>query len=117
MLRDRSFKVACFSVSSGERIAVVPARVLPSLLDCLLCRFDGLLPEAFRVDGNRELLDKVVPAFVLPRTVVYDVGGGKNPVVDPQRKAELGLRVWIPLGEAIQKTLAWQRSAKAILSR
>ena len=38
------------------------------------------------------------------------------PAVD-RAEAELGLRVWIPLGEAIQKTLAWQRSAKAILSR
>lgn len=30
---------------------------------------------------------------------------------------ELGLRVWIPLDEAIRKTLAWQRSARAVLSR
>ncbi len=59
----------------------------------LSLRFDGLLPEGFRLDGNREFLDTLVPAFVQPRTVVYDVGGGKNPVVAPQRKAELGLRV------------------------
>jgi nucleoside-diphosphate-sugar epimerase len=31
-------------------------------------------------------------------------------------EVELGLRVWIPLDEAIRKTLAWQRSAKAVLS-
>lgn len=30
---------------------------------------------------------------------------------------ELGLRAWIPLDEAIRKTLAWQRSVKAVLSR
>lgn len=30
--------------------------------------------------------------------------------------AELALRAWIPLDEAIRKTLAWQRSARAILS-
>jgi nucleoside-diphosphate-sugar epimerase len=29
---------------------------------------------------------------------------------------ELGLRAWIPLDEAIRKTLAWQRSARAVLS-
>ncbi|SDS08606.1 NAD-dependent epimerase/dehydratase family protein [Opitutus sp. GAS368] len=29
---------------------------------------------------------------------------------------ELGLRAWIPLNEAVRKTLAWQRSAKAVLS-
>ena len=32
-------------------------------------------------------------------------------------ETELGLRVWIPLEEAIGKTLAWQRTAKAVLSR
>jgi SAM-dependent methyltransferase len=56
-------------------------------------RFDGLLPEGFRIDGNREFLDKLVPAFLQPRTVVYDVGGGENPVVGPERKTELDLRV------------------------
>jgi len=56
-------------------------------------RFDCLLPEDFRVDGNREYLDKLVPAFVQPRNVIYDVGGGKNPAVGVERKAELGLRV------------------------
>lgn len=30
---------------------------------------------------------------------------------------ELGLRVWIPLDEAVRKTLAWQRSTKTVLSR
>jgi SAM-dependent methyltransferase len=55
--------------------------------------FDRLLPPAFRVDGNRDFLDSVVPENVRPGTVVYDVGGGKNPVISPQRKARLGLRV------------------------
>lgn len=31
-------------------------------------------------------------------------------------EAELGLRVWIPLDEAIRKTIAWQRNAKAVPS-
>jgi len=31
-------------------------------------------------------------------------------------EVELGLRAWIPLDEAVRKTLAWQRSAKAVLS-
>ena len=29
---------------------------------------------------------------------------------------ELGLQAWIPLGEAIRRTMAWHRSAKAALS-
>lgn len=32
-------------------------------------------------------------------------------------ETELGLRVWIPLDEAIRKTIAWQRSAKTALAR
>lgn len=31
-------------------------------------------------------------------------------------EAELGLRAWIPLGEALRKTIAWQRSAHIVLS-
>jgi dTDP-glucose 4,6-dehydratase len=37
------------------------------------------------------------------------------PSID-RAEAELGLRAWIPLDEAIRKTIAWQRSAKAVLS-
>ncbi len=45
------------------------------------------------VDGNREFLDEVVPRNVRAGDVVYDVGGGKNPVIGAERKAELRLRV------------------------
>lgn len=31
-------------------------------------------------------------------------------------EVELGLRAWIPLDEAVRKTLAWQRSARTVLS-
>jgi len=55
--------------------------------------FDRLLPRRFRIDGNREFVDSVIPQNVQPGTVVYDLGGGKNPVIGPRRKAELGLRV------------------------
>lgn len=54
---------------------------------------DRLLPAAFRIDGNREFLESVVPQNVRRGAVVYDVGGGKNPVISPARKAELGVRV------------------------
>lgn len=37
------------------------------------------------------------------------------PAVD-RAGVELGLRVWIPLAEAIRKTIAWQRNARAVLS-
>jgi nucleoside-diphosphate-sugar epimerase len=32
-------------------------------------------------------------------------------------ETELGLRAWVPLDEAIRKTLAWQRSSRAVPSR
>ena len=57
-----------------------------------LC-FDRLLPRAFRVDGNREFLDSIVPENLKAGAVIYDVGGGKNPVITRERKTELGLRV------------------------
>ena len=38
------------------------------------------------------------------------------PAVD-RAGLELGLHVWIPLAEGIRKTIAWQRSPKAVLAR
>jgi SAM-dependent methyltransferase len=55
--------------------------------------FDRLLPRELRVDGNRDFLDAVVPQNINAGDVVYDVGGGKNPVISPDRKAALGIRV------------------------
>jgi SAM-dependent methyltransferase len=69
------------------------ARRLIDLQTRLTGRFDRLLPEDFRIDGNREFLDAVVPEYLKAGAVVYDVGGGKNPVVGCERKAALGLRV------------------------
>ena len=55
-------------------------------------RFDRLLPKTLLVDGNREFLDEVVPGRLRRGIVVYDVGGGKNPVIGRDLKCELGLR-------------------------
>jgi SAM-dependent methyltransferase len=52
-----------------------------------------LLPEHYRIDGNRYFLDVFAPRFLKPGTVVYDVGGGKHPFVSPSRKKELGLKI------------------------
>lgn len=52
-----------------------------------------LLPEQYRIDGNRFFLDVFAPRFLKPDTVVYDVGGGKHPFVSPARKRELGLTI------------------------
>jgi 2-polyprenyl-6-hydroxyphenyl methylase/3-demethylubiquinone-9 3-methyltransferase len=54
---------------------------------------DGLLPREFRTDGNRDFLDRIVPARLSPGLRVCDVGGGKNPCIPLDRKLSLGLHV------------------------
>ncbi len=54
---------------------------------------DDCLPPLFRVDGNLDFLDRVVPQRLRPGSMTYDVGGGKNPVVGRDLKQRLGLRV------------------------
>jgi 2-polyprenyl-6-hydroxyphenyl methylase/3-demethylubiquinone-9 3-methyltransferase len=54
---------------------------------------DRVLPEALLIDGNRDFLDRLAPHYLNPGSVLYDVGGGKNPMVSEALKSELGLRV------------------------
>ena len=56
-------------------------------------KFDVLLPGQYLIDGNADFIDNLVPEYTLPGAVVYDVGGGKNPLIDAQRKAQLGLKI------------------------
>ena len=56
-------------------------------------QFDSYLPTAYQVDGNRDYLDRLVPAQIENGTRVYDVGGGKNPVFSPSEK--LTRNLWI----------------------
>jgi SAM-dependent methyltransferase len=84
--------------SSVARFPTVRARQswLRHLIDSqvhLTRRFDGLLPAEFQVDGNRDFLDNLVPMYLKPGSLVYDVGGGKNPVIGRQLKTSLRLRV------------------------
>ena len=55
--------------------------------------FDRLLPEDLRIDGNRDFLNRLVPEHLRSGDVVFDVGGGKNPVIGRERKTELRLQV------------------------
>ena len=54
---------------------------------------DALLPERFTRDGNRHFGDDVVPAHIEEGMTVYDVGGGRTPVVPPALKSARRLRV------------------------
>jgi SAM-dependent methyltransferase len=55
-------------------------------------RFDRLLPAELQIDGNRDFLDDLVPHHLQPGALLYDVGGGKNPVIGRQLKTDLALR-------------------------
>jgi 2-polyprenyl-6-hydroxyphenyl methylase/3-demethylubiquinone-9 3-methyltransferase len=55
--------------------------------------FDNLLAADYRVDGNRDFIDDLVPRYLSSGAVVYDVGGGKNPLIGLPQKTELGLTV------------------------
>jgi len=60
-----------------------------------LCRlFDKLLPKPFGVDGNTDFRERIVPQFLGENMVVYDMGGGRCPLINLQRKTELNLKVF-----------------------
>ena len=56
-------------------------------------RFDRLLPKQFRIDGNTDFTQDFVNPYVQPATSIVDVGGGKQPLLSPERKRALGVRV------------------------
>lgn len=55
--------------------------------------FDKLLPAEWHVDGNREFVERVAGGYLFPEAVVYDIGGGKHPLINPELKNRLNLRV------------------------
>jgi 2-polyprenyl-6-hydroxyphenyl methylase/3-demethylubiquinone-9 3-methyltransferase len=55
-------------------------------------RFDALLPDRFRIDGNRDFF-RLAKAVAKPGMTVWDVGGGKQPFFSPQEKKDLQLNV------------------------
>jgi 2-polyprenyl-6-hydroxyphenyl methylase/3-demethylubiquinone-9 3-methyltransferase len=55
--------------------------------------FDRLLPGSFRIDGSKDFKQRIVPSYLRPGLVVYDIGGGARPCVDLETKRRLGLKV------------------------
>jgi 2-polyprenyl-6-hydroxyphenyl methylase/3-demethylubiquinone-9 3-methyltransferase len=55
--------------------------------------FDRLLPVDYQVDGNRDFVENWIAPYLKPGAVVYDIGGGKNPIVGLVEKRRLGLRI------------------------
>jgi len=56
-------------------------------------RLDRVLPDRYRVDGNADYVYDLVPRYLARGLTVYDVGGGKNPLIGRECKAELQLHV------------------------
>jgi 2-polyprenyl-6-hydroxyphenyl methylase/3-demethylubiquinone-9 3-methyltransferase len=55
--------------------------------------FDRLLPETYRVDGHDDFRDKILPQYIEPGRLIYDVGGGARPYLAPDAKCAKHLRV------------------------
>lgn len=49
-------------------------------------KFDKILPVKYRVDGNGDYITSLVPKYLKNDLIIYDVGGGKNPFLSPERK-------------------------------
>ncbi len=56
-------------------------------------KFDKVLPYKFRLDGNYDFQENMVPACLKENMVVYDVGAGKRPLLSSKVKNHLNLRV------------------------
>ena len=55
--------------------------------------FDRLLPADYTVDGNRDFVENWIAPYMKSGMSVYDIGGGKNPVLGLKEKQRLGLRL------------------------
>ena len=55
--------------------------------------FDRLLSDEWRVEGSQEYRRHILPSFLKPGLLVWDIGSGRTPMIKPERKAELGLTV------------------------
>lgn len=56
--------------------------------------FDKMvIPEKFRIDGNRDFIDNFARNYLRQGMTVFDVGGGKQPYINRETKEKFGLRV------------------------
>jgi 2-polyprenyl-3-methyl-5-hydroxy-6-metoxy-1,4-benzoquinol methylase len=56
-------------------------------------KLDKILPDRFRIDGNQDFIHEFVKPYLTRGAVVYDVGGGKQPMISVDVKTELGMRI------------------------
>lgn len=75
-----------------QRIGWIARQFIASQV-ALSSAFDQLLPRSFRVDGSKDFKQRIVPSYLRPGLIVYDIGGGARPCVDLETKRRLGLKV------------------------
>src|SRR6266436_4643130 len=56
-------------------------------------KLDSLLPEFLRIDGNQNFIHEFVTPYLTPDALIYDVGGGKQPMIPVATKQRLRIRV------------------------
>lgn len=57
-------------------------------------KFDNLfVGKSWRVDGLKDYINNIVPSYLKPNQVVYDIGGGKRPFVGTEVAKQKGVTV------------------------
>ena len=56
-------------------------------------QFDRLLPAKYRIDGNDDFKETILPRYLRPHTTIYDVGSGRSPYITPELKRSYNLTV------------------------
>jgi 2-polyprenyl-3-methyl-5-hydroxy-6-metoxy-1,4-benzoquinol methylase len=55
--------------------------------------FDKVLPMKYRLDGNQDYINSLVPGYLKENLIIYDVGGGKGPYLSADKKNALNATV------------------------
>lgn len=89
---DTAWVDAMSDTTLWKRIGRIASPLVASQV-ALSRAFDQLLPRSFRVDGSKDFKQHIVPNYLRPGLVIFDVGGGARPCVDLETKRRLGLTV------------------------
>ena len=54
---------------------------------------DSLLPDDYRVDGYADFVHSFTPRFLRKGMKIYDIGGGRRPILSPVAKNALRVSV------------------------
>jgi len=56
--------------------------------------FDSFFPQSFRIDGERDFRENIVPKFLnRPGQLVYELGAGRMPVISAEEKEKYDLKI------------------------